>query len=366
MLAQTSIQGRFTVTKLLRFAAPRRVEIIDASAQALKPGEVRVRTLYSGVSAGTELTAYRGTNPYLTSVWDPEIRLFTERDGGGIGYPLDGWGYSEVGEVIEVAPALDAAPAASAAGAPVAVGDLVWGIWGHRAEGILSAEALRGHQLPAGLDPLDAAFVRVGAIALNAVLAADLNVGSHVAIFGQGVIGLLATRYAALNGARVIAVDGIESRRDQALAWGADVALAPTEDLAVAIRNLTGGAGTDSAIELSGNYHALREATRAVGADGTVVASGFYQGEASALSLGAEFHHNRVQLIASQIGSVPNRLRARWDVPRLQRTVVESLANGSVKAAELVTHKYQIEDAAAAYEMLDTNPAAALQVVLEF
>jgi 2-desacetyl-2-hydroxyethyl bacteriochlorophyllide A dehydrogenase len=353
------------VTKLLRFAAPRRVEIIDAPAQALKPGEVRVKTLFSGVSAGTELTAYRGTNPYLTSVWDPEIRLFTERDGGGIGYPLDGWGYSEVGEVTEVAPAADG-EASTLPGKPVVVGELVWGIWGHRAEGILQASALRGHQLPEGLDPLNAAFVRVGAIALNAVLAADQSVGSHVAIFGQGVIGLLATRFAALNGARVIAVDGIESRREQALAWGADVALAPTEDLALAIRDLTAGAGADSAIELSGNYHALREATRAVGADGTVVASGFYQGEASALSLGAEFHHNRVQLIASQIGSVPNRLRARWDVPRLQRTVVESLANGSVNASDLVTHRYQIEDAAAAYAMLDTNPAAALQVVLEF
>jgi 2-desacetyl-2-hydroxyethyl bacteriochlorophyllide A dehydrogenase len=354
------------VTKLLRFAAPRRVEIIDAPARALEPGEVRVRTLYSGVSAGTELTAYRGTNPYLTSMWDPEIRLFTEREGGGIGYPLDGWGYSEVGEVIEVAPAASTESAVAGSGAPVVVGDLVWGIWGHRAEGILPAAALRGHQLPEGLDPLAAAFVRVGAIALNAVLAADLGVGSNVAIFGQGVIGLLATRFAALNGARVIAIDGIASRQEQATAWGADVALAPSDDLALTIRNLTGGAGTDAAIELSGNYHALREATRAVGADGTVVASGFYQGDAAALRLGDEFHHNRVQLIASQIGSVPNRLRARWDVPRLQRTVVDSMANGSVKATDLVTHRYQIDDAAAAYEMLDTNPAAALQVVLEF
>jgi 2-desacetyl-2-hydroxyethyl bacteriochlorophyllide A dehydrogenase len=349
------------VNRLLRFSAPGVVEVVDAPTQELRPGQARVRTLYSGISAGTELTAYRGTNPYLTSAWDPDIRLFRGADQkAGLAYPLDGWGYSEVGEVIEVAPdgeLPDDAPR---------VGDRVWGIWGHRAEGILSIDALRGHVLPDGLDPLAAAFVRVGAIALNGVLAADLGVGTTVVIFGQGVIGLLATRFASLNGATVIAVDGIPSRREAALQWGASHALEPGDQLAYTIRDLTRGAGADVAIELSGNYHALHAAMRAVGADGTVVASGFYQGEATPLHLGEEFHHNRIQLIASQIGSVPNRLRARWDVARLQRTVVDALADGRLNAAQLVTHRYAIEDAAAAYELLDTDPSAALQIVLEF
>jgi len=355
------------VNSLLRFAGPRRVDIIDSPRLALLPGQVRVRTLVSGISAGTEMTAYRGTNPYLTSVWDPDIRLFhNDRSEAAPGYPLDGWGYSEVGEVTEVSPAAEDSRDAGAAGEPVKVGDVVWGIWGHRAEGILPAEALAGHQLPSGMDPLAAAFVRVGAIALNAVLAADLGVGSTVAIFGQGVIGLLATRFAVLNGARVIAVDGIPARQEKAKAWGAEHALAPSADLPLRIRGLTAGHGCDCAIELSGNYRALQEATRAVGADGTVIASGFYQGDASALRLGDEFHHNRVQLLASQIGSVPNRLRARWDVPRLQKTVVSTIASGALDAASLVTHRFDIADAAAAYELLDTRPEAALQTVLDF
>jgi threonine dehydrogenase-like Zn-dependent dehydrogenase len=132
------------------------------------------------------------------------------------------------------------------------------------------------------------------------------------------------------------------------------------------IRELTGGIGADCAIELSGNYAGLRDAIRAVGPDGTVVASGFYQGDANALRLGDEFHHNRIQLLASQIGSVPNRLRPRWDVPRLQRTVLDTLATGVLDAASLVTHRFSLGDAADAYRMLDTDPAAALQVVLEF
>jgi 2-desacetyl-2-hydroxyethyl bacteriochlorophyllide A dehydrogenase len=352
-----------SVSTVLRFAAPRRVEIVEQPVVDLAPGEVRVRTLHSGISAGTELTAYRGTNPYLTRTWDPQLRLFTDDHEAQPGYPLDGWGYSEVGEVMEVSPPASDAPPLRR---PVAVGDIVWGIWGHRSESVLPQTALDGHQLPPGVDPLAGAFVRVGAIALNAVLAADLGVGSTVVVFGQGVIGLLASRYASLNGARVIAVDGIEARREHAWVMGAAYALPPDDGLARRIRDLTDGAGADVAIELSGNYRALASALAAVGADGTVVASGFYQGSADALRLGDEFHHNRVQLLASQIGSVPNRLRARWDVPRLQRTVVQSIADGRLDPLPLVSHRYRLDDAAEAYALLDENPAAALQIVLDF
>lgn len=357
LMLWAALSGKNFMNSFLRFSAPGMVEVVDFAGQELQPGDVRVRTLYSGVSAGTELTAYRGTNPYLTRSWDPDLRIFRDSEPTAPAYPLDSWGYSEVGEVTEVHPA---------AGQGIDVGDVVWGIWGHRSEAVLSADALAGHQVPEGLDPLAAAFVRVGAIALNGVLAADLGVGSIVAIFGQGVIGLLATRFATLNGASVIAVDGIAARRQRALDWGAVHAIEPSADLALRIRELTGDQGTDCAIELSGNYAGLRDAMRAVGPDGTVVASGFYQGDATAIRLGDEFHHNRVQLIASQIGSVPNRLRARWDVPRLQRTVLNALARGAVDPVSLVTHRFSLENAAEAYRMLDADPSAALQVVFEF
>lgn len=353
------------MSRFLRMAAPRSVAVIDQPSVPLDAGQARVRTIYSGISAGTELTAYRGTNPYLTSIWDPASRLF-EPGLEALGYPLDGWGYSEVGEVVELAPPAGQSVGTADSDPPVQVGDLVWGIWGHRDEGVLAAESLRGHVLPEGMDPLAGAFVRVGAIALSAVLAADLGPGSTVAIFGQGVIGLLATRFAVLNGAKVIAVDGIQARRRRALEWGAQHALSPAPELASDIRRITSGAGVDVAIELSGNYRALHEATRAVGADGTVIAAGFYQGEASGVRFGEEFHHNRVQLLASQIGSVPNRLRSRWTVPRLQQTVVDHLADGRVNAPALVTHTFSLADSAKAYVLLDTDPESALQVVLEF
>ena len=347
------------MARVVRFADVRQVEVVDEPAPALDPGQVRVRTLATGISAGTELTAYRGTNPYLNSSWDPERRIFLPGNEEP-GYPLDGWGYSEAGRVLEVAPTDEPERPDD-----VAAGDLVWGIWGHRSEAVLAAEKLRGHRLPDDVDPAAATFVRVGSIALNAVLCADLGVGSSVAIFGQGVIGLIATRLARLNGATVVAVEQDPVRQETARRWGAGHVLSPADAPAMRIRDLLGGDGCDVAIELSGNQAALQEAIRSVGADGTVVASGFYQGTGDALRLGEEFHHNRVQLLASQIGSVPNRLRARWDVNRLQRTVASLIASGALPTAELISHRFELEEAAEAYRLLDRPDEPILQVILE-
>lgn len=126
--------------RVVQFTGPRHLEIAEHEREPLPPGHLRVRTRYSGISAGTELTAYRGTTPYLTRTWDPEARLFRE-GAAGIEYPVTGWGYSEVGEVVEVSPELDGTP-----GLP-ATGDLIWGIWGHCNEGIVPAERVIGHEL---------------------------------------------------------------------------------------------------------------------------------------------------------------------------------------------------------------------------
>ncbi|MGQ4511618.1 zinc-binding dehydrogenase [Streptomyces sp. DW26H14] len=346
--------------RVVQFTGPRQVEVAEHPAAPLPAGHLRVRTRYSGVSAGTELTAYRGTNPYLTRSWDAEARIFRE-GAAGMEYPVAGWGYSEVGEVTEVSPELAGTP-----GLPT-VGELAWGIWGHRSEGVVPAERMIGHTLPAGLAPLAGTFARVGAIAYNAVLACDIHLGEDVAVFGQGVIGLLATRLAQLNGARVTAVDALDGRLATARTYGAAATLnARTDAVAEQVRAATEGRGADIAIEISGVYPALHEALRSVTVGGRVVASGFYQGDGAGLRLGDEFHHNRVQLICSQIGGVPPQLSGRWSVERLQRTFLALVAEGRVDVESLVTHTIPVADAADAYTLLDERPADALQVVLEF
>lgn len=346
--------------RVVQFVGPREVAVAAYERSPLPPGHLRVRTRYSGISAGTELTAYRGTNPYLTRSWDPDARLF--RDGApGFEYPVAGWGYSETGEVTEVAPDVAGTP-----GVP-AVGDEVWGIWGHRSEGVVPVERMIGHQLPDGLDRLSGSFARVGAIALNAVLAADIHLGELVAVFGQGVIGLITTRLAALNGGHVAAVDAIDSRLERARGFGAEHAFnARIGSAAERIRGLGDGAGADTAIEISGAYPALHEALRSVGPGGRVVASGFYQGGGDGLRLGEEFHHNRVELISSQIGGVPPRLSGRWTTERLQRTFLDLVTADRVDVRSLISHRVPVDDAAEAYTLLDERPADALQIVLEF
>jgi 2-desacetyl-2-hydroxyethyl bacteriochlorophyllide A dehydrogenase len=348
------------VERVVQFTGPRQVAVAEHESEPLPPGHLRVRTRYSGISAGTELTAYRGTNPYLTRTWDTGSRLFRE-DAAGIEYPVTGWGYSEVGEVTEVTSDVAGLP-----GTP-AVGDLVWGIWGHRSEGVVPAEKLAWHTLPAGLEPLAGAFARVGAIAYNAVLGADIHLGEDIAVFGQGVIGLLATRLAQLNGARVSAVDALDVRLARAREFGAERTFNAREDqVAERLREFTEGRGVDAAIEVSGAYPALHEALRTVAVGGRVVASGFYQGDGVGLRLGDEFHHNRAQLICSQIGGVPQQLAGRWSVERLQQTFLRLVAEGKVEVEPLVSHRVPVEEAAGAYELLDERPAEALQMVLTF
>lgn len=348
------------MSQTVQITSPRRVEVVDQPAPELRAGHVRVRTTFSGISAGTELTAYRGSNPYLTRTWDPDLRLFVD-GAAAMSYPLAGLGYSEVGRVAEVAPDVAGDPDVPEPGA------LVWGIWGHRAEAVLPAAQLRGCTVPAGLDPVAATFARVGAVALNAVLAADVHLGETVAVFGQGVLGLLTTRLVRLSGGSVVAVDAVPGRLDKALEYGADTALdARDGKVAHRIRDLTDGRGADVAIEISGAYPALHEATRAVAVGGRVVAAGFYQGDGAGLRLGDEFHHNRVALICSQIGGVPPAVAGRWDQARLNRTFLRLAAERRIDPVGLVTHRVPVSEAASAYEMLDRSPHEALQVVLTF
>ncbi len=344
--------------EVVSFTAPGQVALVPCEEQPLTPGSVRVRTWYSGISAGTELTAYRGSNPYLTGTWDPVRRLFVDGEPT-FAYPVEGWGYSEVGEVVEVAEDV-------AESDEFLIGDVVHGIWGHRSEAVVAASAVAGRHWSAD-DAISGTFARVGSIALNAVLAADARVGDRVAVFGQGVIGLLATRLAVIAGAEVVAVDMLARRLETARAMGAahTVAADVSGGAGAEVREWSDG-GVDAAIELSGSDRALHEALRSVVVDGTVVASGFYQGGATNLRLGEEFHHNRVRIVASQISGTPVALGPRWDQARLVRTFMGLVQRGKVDPESLVTDVVEAADVAAVFERLDEGDPGILQAVLRF
>lgn len=337
------------MARVVSFVAPCEVVVREEPDAPLLDGGVRVETVYSGVSAGTELTQYRGSNPHLHRRWDPERRLFVAGTAGEP-YPLVA-GYEEVGRVVEGA---------------LPPGTLVWGAWGHRSTAVVPGARARECVLPDGLAPLAAVFARIGAIALNAVLDADVHVGETVAVFGQGVPGLIATQLVSLNGGRVIAVDAMPRRLELAGELGAAHVVEARGRVAEEIRELTGGRGADVSIEISGRYEALAEAIRATAYNARVVAAGFYQGEGTALRLGEEFHHNRIAIVSSQISGVSPRLAGRWDRARLEQTVMQLAAGGRLSLEPLVTHLVPAEDAADAFRLLDEHPEDAVQVVLEF
>jgi 2-desacetyl-2-hydroxyethyl bacteriochlorophyllide A dehydrogenase len=340
---------------LIELAAPRVVKVRDYPTPEPNAGEVRVATHYSGISAGTELATYRGTNPYLEKLWDPEAELFLPGEST-FHYPVSAWGYSEVGEIEALGPEVTG----------FRPGEVVWGMWGHRSHAVLPAERLQGHALPAGVDPMVGTFARVGAVALNAVLASSACVGETVVVFGLGVIGLLTAQLLVSQGVDVIAIDTVPHRLELAEKFGATPLSATDDDLALAVRKHTGGRGADRVIELTGAYPALHQAIRVAGAGGTVIAAGFYQGPATALALGEEFHHNQVRLVSSQIGSVPSALRDRWTQERLHETVIQLCAAGRLDPLPLVSHVIPARLAADAYRLVDAPPPDLVQVILSF
>lgn len=344
--------------KVLVFTKPRTVGFESFEDQPLGPHEVRVRTLYSGISAGTEMTAYRGSNPYLSKQWDAKNRLFLATEAPSQPYPLVGWGYEEVGEVIEINPEVTT----------LKVSDIVYGTWGHRTHHTLQEEYANKRLKPNNLDPILAIYSHIGPIALNGILDANIHVGETVAVFGLGVLGQVIAQLARLNGARVFGVDTIEKRLELAKELGAiECGFNPKEGSpAEQIKALTNGRGADVTIEVTGSARALHEAVRATAYSARVVALGFFQGEAQGLMLGEEFHHNRIQLVCSQIGNVDPSLSYRWDRIRLIHTIMDLQAKGLLNLRPVITHIIPFKQAAQGFQILDETPDQALQVVLDF
>lgn len=342
--------------RLVRFNSPRSAEVVEFEEEGPRSGEVQLETLYSGISAGTELTAYRGSNPYLSSQWDPARRLFVSGDSTH-SYPLDAWGYEEVGRVRAVGEGVEES----------LVGQLVWGTWGHRSSVVRPVGWVRPRLLRAGSTPVAGIFAKIGAIGLNAVLDADIHVGETVTVFGAGVPGQIVAQLARLNGARVIVVDLLARRRELATRLGAAMAIDPaTEDVAERVRAITADRGADVVIEMSGSYHALHEAVRTAAYSSRVVTGGFFQGQAAPVRLGEEFHHNRISIVGSQISGVAPALQHRWDEIRMSGTILELEREGRLRLTDLITHTVPAEEAPSAFEMLDRSPDEALQVVLDY
>lgn len=340
----------------LVLTAPRLLAFEPLPEIAPQAGEVKVRTLLSGVSAGTELSQYRGISPFMNRRWDAGMRMF--RDGEpSWPFPVRNLGYEEVGEILETGSGVT----------QVRVGQRVFGTWGHRTVHAMMEADAAARLLPEDADPRIGVFSHIGAVALNGVHDAKIRMGDLAVVFGLGVPGQIVLQAARASGATVIGVDPVGSRREMALKLGADRVLDPTAgSVAEIVKAETGGRGADVCIEVSGVPAALAEAMRTVAYASRVVAMGFFQGEARGLFLGDEFHHNRIELVSSQISGVAPEASHRWSKLRLWQAAVRLQHEGRLDLLPLITHTVPYGEAPVLFARLDAGEPGILQSVLSF
>jgi len=343
--------------RALVLTGPGQLEFEALQREPLDPGSVRIETLFSGLSAGTELSQFRGTNPFMTRHWDEANRVFRPDGDPSWSFPVRNLGYEEVGEVVETGTDVRS----------VSVGDRVFGTWGHRTTHQMPEADALARRLPAGADPRIGIFSHIGAVALNGVHDAQIRIGDLVVVFGLGVPGQIVAQAARASGAEIIGVDPVRERRDLALELGAHKVLDPTaHSIADDVKSITNGRGADVCIEVSGSHAALAEAMRTVAYASRVVAMGFFQGEAAGLRLGDEFHHNRIELVCSQISGVAPAVAHRWNKLRLWQTAIDLQHRGLLNLVPLISHTVPFADAPGLFDRIDAGDPAIMQAVLDF
>jgi len=341
------------MAKAAFITALREVQIRDYEAGVVQENKVKVKTLFTGFSHGTEMNVYRGTASFYRKRFDPDLRLFLETDKVR-DYPIR-YGYINVGEITELGGEV----------ARVQKGDMVLTFQPHQTESVVNADDVV--KLSKDIDPLLGIFIPNLSTTFNGILDSHINLGETVTVFGCGLLGQLLIQQAKLSGAgQVIAVDMIDKRLDIASLSGADILLNPKKekDIALKIRRLTSNIGSDVVIDVSGSDKVLHEAIRTTAFQGTVIAMSWYQGGASDLFLGEEFHSNRITIKCSQTGSVDVALTHRWNNQRKLNTVLKLLK--TLKLKELVSHRFSFADIASAYKLIDQHPEEVLQVVVEY
>lgn len=327
------------------FRATRAVELRAERVPPPGHGEVRVQTIASALSHGTERLVYRGEVP-------TDMPLDLPTLAGSFAFPIK-YGYAAVGRVRDIGPGV----------ASHAVGDPVFVLHPHQS--VFNVPSHMALRLPPDLDPLLGVFTANLETAVNIVHDTPLHFGETALVLGQGVVGLLVAQVLRLAGARrILAIEPSALRQELAQKVGVDAVFAPGGDLAGKLRAANAGRAPDVAIEVSGNGAALQTAIDMVADDGTVVVASWYGIKAVTLQLGGHFHRGRVRMRSSQVGQLNPELGRRWDVARRTATVLDLLPR--LTLAPLITNRVPLSEAAEAYRLIDQQPDAIGQVILTY
>jgi threonine dehydrogenase-like Zn-dependent dehydrogenase len=286
--------------------APGVGEIREEVVPAPRPGEVRVRTLYSGISRGTESLVWQGRVPA-----SEHERMRAPFQAGTFPFPVK-YGYLNVGQLADS-------------------GRAVFCLHPHQTEYVVPADAVV--PIPDGVAPARAVLAGNLETAINGVWDAELRVGDRVAVVGAGTVGCLVAYLAGrIPGCRVELVDVQPARARIAAALG--VAFATPE---------TARPEADVVVHASGAPAGLVTALSLAGQESTVVEMSWYGDRPVELPLGGAFHSRRLTIRSSQVGGLFAAQRARWTLRRrlelalslLQDPALDVLIDGESRFDEL-------------------------------
>ena len=316
--------------KAARIVEPGRVEIVDAPLPQPGAGEIRVRLEGCGVCASN------------IPPWEGREWFSYPMEPGQLGH--EGWGRVDaLGEGVE----------------EFAQGDRVAFLSNHAyAEyDVVGTDA--AVSLPAELDDAPFPGEPLGC-AVNIFRRSHVKAGDTVVIVGIGFLGALLTRLCADAGARVVAIARKPEALDLARRMGAAETVPMDDHWAIIerVKALTGGIGTDIAIECVGKQWPLDLATELVREMGRLVVAGYHQ----------DGLRNVNMQVWNWKGLEVTNAHEREGAVYLRgiREAAEAVASGRLDPAPLYTHRFPLEGLGTALDMTRDRPAGFMKALVTF
>jgi 2-desacetyl-2-hydroxyethyl bacteriochlorophyllide A dehydrogenase len=332
--------------KTLFFTDKKQTEIRETNLPDLREDEALVETLYSAISAGTEMLVYRGQFPHLADTHDDL--------SSDLNYPL-AYGYACVGKVKETGKQVNTSWQ----------NKLVFAFQSHTSHFITKTESL--FPIPYSIKPEIACFFPNMETAVNLVQDGAPILGERVLVLGQGVVGLLtASLLSEFPLESLVTVENFELRRNALNVEGqkSKVESLSPSDLRPFDKTQGMPSTFDLVFELSGSPSALNDAIASTTFSGRIVIGSWYGQKHAEIDLGGTFHRSRIKLISSQVSTISPELSGRWNKSRRFDTAWKALER--IKPEQWITHRFALNDADKAYQLLDENPQETIQVIFDY
>jgi len=204
--------------------------------------------------------------------------------------------------------------------------------------------------VPDSLSDEEAAMLDPTAIALHTVKRSRLQPGDTAVVVGPGVMGLLVAECARALGAGRIIMVGRGNRLIRAAELGHETVDFTARDTITAVREMTGGLGADVAMECSGAPEAVGQCAEMLRRGGCVAVIGIPMDD-------ARIPMQRIVLDEIEVVGVR---AAAGEMPQ----AIALVAAGRIRLADLITHRFPLEDFADAYGTFISRAGGALKVVV--